>query len=212
MPSINSVLLAGYCEGDPRVMGEQGNVISLRLRIHEQVRKRDGSSFVKTEYVTVKAFGEAANYIGVYVSDGTGVVVQGKIKTERWGNGEERKKETLVVAERVQATGISEAEELMEMGVEPAEQGAVGGHERQQGPANDGAGARDDGATQKAHEQVHAGEATAPESHSEGSGAAGSGAAHGEAVAAELEHSGVEMPPAGSAEFEKLKGIQGVPW
>lgn len=199
MPSINNVFLAGYCDGDPRVMGESGNIVSFRLRMHEQVRKRDGGSFVKTEYVTVKAFGDAADYIGMNVGDGTGVLVQGKIRTERWGGPDARKKETLVVADRIQGTGASEKEELLEMGVTSEE----GGGETQ--GTTEGAN-RGDG--------EHAADGQRPsepmEGHEEVADAQPVQQASGDADAQETP--GVKLPEAGSPEFERLKGIQGVPW
>jgi single-stranded DNA-binding protein len=204
MPSINNVFLAGYCDGDPRVMGESGNIVSFRLRMHEQGRKRGGEVFVKTEYVTVKAFGEAADFIGMNVSDGTGVLVQGKIRTERWGGPEARKKETLVVADRIQCTGSSEEQELQEMGVRP---GTVDGEAQGSGEA-----------TPPGDQDHGSGGHQGPE-HSEEQGAVrdpqqdqvasqvGEGSEAAETVAA-----GVQLPEAGTPEFEMLKGIQPVPW
>ena len=202
MPSINNVFLAGYCDGDPRVMGDSGNIVSFRLRMHEQGRKRGGEVFVKTEYVTVKAFGEAADYIGMNVNDGTGVLVQGRIRTERWGGPEARKKETLVVADRIQCTGSSEEEELLEMGFRPS---TVEGEAQGSGEASppgdlDHASGGHRGAD---HSEEHG--AVRDPQQDEVASQLGEGAA--EPVAA-----GVQLPEAGTPEFERLKGIQGVPW
>lgn len=204
MPSINKVFLAGYCDGDPRAMGEGGNIVSFRLRMHEQVRKRGGESFVKTEYVTVKAFGEAADYIGMNVTDGTGVLVEGKIRTERWGGPEARKKETLVVADRIQGTGASEREELMEMGVTSEE----GAGESQQG-----------GESRGRSDSEHSGEGAQGQEQTDGHQPAASvqqpqeTARDGQASGGEEQKGGgVAVPEPGTPEFERLKGIQRVPW
>ena len=112
MPNKNFVLLEGYCEGEPRLMGDRGNIVSMRMRIHESRRKGDGTIFVKTEFVPVKAFGAAADFVGMYVSEGSAISVRGKVRTERWGQGDDRKSQTLIVADEVALTSLSEGQEL----------------------------------------------------------------------------------------------------
>lgn len=119
MPSINLVILGGYCVDEPRLFGEHGSAVVFRLRMRELVKPNAGKAFVKTDYVTIKAFGRAALSVGTYVSDGIGVLVTGRLKTERWGPEGDRKKEMLVVADEVKPSGMSEAEELESFGLDP---------------------------------------------------------------------------------------------
>lgn len=188
------------------MMGEHGNIISFRLRMHEQVRRRDGATFVKTEYVTVKAFGAAADYIGMNVNDGTGVLIQGQIRTERWGGQENRKKETLVVADKIQATAASEEEELREMGAsqEAASAGVGAGREGSRTEPGE-----HDGRAESAPSVEHAAGSNEPAGHRGSAQESAPGAATSASGGAAAH---VELPVAGTPEFEKLKGIQGVPW
>lgn len=198
MPSMNSVHLAGWCEGAPKLMGDRGNVVSFRLRVTEVFRKRGGEKGVKTDYFTIKAFGEPADYVGLNVADGTAVLVEGKLRTERWGEGEDRHSRTIVVADNVQAAGLEEADELMAMGVNQEPEAKKKSEESGQGgEANDGG-------------------------HGEPGSSGPDGMPHEDAGPQEAQEAAVvpEAPGGGKAvavdasspEFEAAAGIQKLPW
>ncbi|TXH00002.1 MAG: hypothetical protein E6R08_00785 [Nevskiaceae bacterium] len=118
MPSINAVFLVGYCEGEPRLIGDEG-AVTFRIRLHEMVKGRGTRRFLRTEYFTVRALAAAASWVAGYVSDGSPIVVTGKLTTDRWtaGNGEKRK-DTVIEANSVQPGLLTEEEELLAMGAE----------------------------------------------------------------------------------------------
>lgn len=99
MPSINIVHLGGYCEGDPRLVGDEGSIVSFRIRCQELVRPRSKEPFVRTEHFTVKAFGKETEWVGLNATEGTPLLIQGKLRVERWGDGDDKKREVVIIAD-----------------------------------------------------------------------------------------------------------------
>lgn len=97
MGAINTVIIEGNLTVDPEVRGEGGKVATFAVANNEVYVSR-GEKQEVVNYVDVKVLGEkSVKFISEYYKKGSGVIVQGKIRTESWENNEGQKRSRNVV-------------------------------------------------------------------------------------------------------------------
>jgi single-strand DNA-binding protein len=55
-----------------------------------------------TEWLNVETWGKVAESCARFLRKGSGVMIEGKLKTQSWGEGDQKKYKTVVVAQNVQ--------------------------------------------------------------------------------------------------------------
>lgn len=105
--SINKVILIGRVgqEVNVRTVGDQ-KVASFSLATSEKFRGKDGNTVEQTEWHSITIWGRLAEVAEKYVTKGTQVYVEGKIKTEKYtDNSGNEKYVTRIIANSMQLLG-----------------------------------------------------------------------------------------------------------
>lgn len=104
MPSFNKVIIAGHLTRDPESrFTQKGTAVS---QIGIAVNESYGSGDQKKEEVSffdVVAFGKTAEVVGNHLTKGRAILVEGRLKQERWDDKESGQKRSAVriVADRI---------------------------------------------------------------------------------------------------------------
>ena len=87
--SLNKILLIGNVGQDPlvRTAGEN-KVANFNLATTEKRRDRDGNVVAETEWHNVVIWGKLAEVVERYVTKGTQLYIEGRIKTEKYTDKE----------------------------------------------------------------------------------------------------------------------------
>ena len=87
--SVNKVFLIGNVGQDPQIrqVGDQ-KVASFNLATTEKFKGRDGNMVESTEWHNISVWGKLAEVVEKFVSKGTQLYVEGKIKTEKYTDKE----------------------------------------------------------------------------------------------------------------------------
>ena len=87
--SLNRVMLIGRCGTDAnvRTVGDQ-KVATFNLATSEKYKGKDGNMVESTEWHNITIWGKLAEVAEKYVTKGTQLYVEGKIKTEKYTDKE----------------------------------------------------------------------------------------------------------------------------
>ena len=105
MASVNRVIVMGHLTRDPELRYTPGGaaVTSFGLGINRRYRDRDGLPNDEVTFVEIVTWGKQAESCGEYLAKGRLVLIEGRLRQERWKTAEGEARSTLtVVAERVQ--------------------------------------------------------------------------------------------------------------
>jgi single-strand DNA-binding protein len=109
MSSVNKVILVGNLGADPekRFLPSGGSVTNLRLATSEVRKNRStGESNVHTEWHRVVLFDLLAEVSAQYLSKGSQIYIEGKLRTRKWQAQDGTEKYmTEVIAEEMQFLG-----------------------------------------------------------------------------------------------------------
>lgn len=108
MTSMNRVFLAGNLTRDPEVRYTPSGraVADLGLAVSESYRNKSGEMVESTCFVDVEVWGRQAETSGEYLSKGSPVLIEGRLKLDQWENQQGEKRSKLRVnALRVQFLG-----------------------------------------------------------------------------------------------------------
>ena len=96
MASFNRVILMGNLTRDPelRVTPQGTSVCKINVAVNKQIRMSDGGVKDETSFIDVDAFGRQADVIAKYFIKGRPILVEGRLKLDRWETqaGEKRSK------------------------------------------------------------------------------------------------------------------------
>ena len=132
MRGVNRVTLVGTCGQDPEVRYlPNGNAVTnLSLATSEQwTDKQTGQKVEQTEWHRVVLFGKVAEIAGEYLSKGSRVYIEGKLKTREWEKDGIKRYTTEIVVD-MQGT-------LQLLDAKPAEQRAQGPQQSDAAQKND---------------------------------------------------------------------------
>lgn len=104
MTDLNRVFLAGNLTRDPEVRHTPGGsaVCDLRMAINRRYRDQNDKDREEVVYVSVTVWGRTAENCGQYLSKGSPVLVEGRLKLDEWEKDGQKQSRLGVVAERVQ--------------------------------------------------------------------------------------------------------------
>lgn len=149
MASLNKVILLGNLTRDPEVkyLPSGTAVADLRMAVSRKFKTQQGEDKEETCFISVEAWGRQAETCGEYLSKGSSLLVEGRLKYEEWEKDGKRNSRIKVVAERTQFVGPRRSKDNEAGGGAPA--GNSGGNEAAQSaaPAGDSGGSE---ATQSA--------------------------------------------------------------
>ncbi len=107
MASFNKVILMGNLTRDPEVRYTSGGtaVTDLRLAVNRTYRSASGEDKEETVFVSCDVWGRQAETSGEYLSKGSQVLVEGRLKLDEWEKDGQKFSRLGVTAERVQFLG-----------------------------------------------------------------------------------------------------------
>lgn len=114
MANFNKVILMGNLTRDPelRVMPSGNSVCNFGLAVNRNFTDKDGNKREETTFVDIDAFGRQAEVISKYLTKGRAIMLEGRLRFDRWetNTGEKRSKLS-VVLEQFQFVGGRESGE-----------------------------------------------------------------------------------------------------
>ena len=107
MASMNRVFLMGNLTRDPEVryLTSGQAVAEMRLAVSHKYKTQSGEEKEDTCYVDVNAWGRTAETCGQYLSKGSPLLVEGRLKYDEWEKDGKKNSRLRVVADRVQFIG-----------------------------------------------------------------------------------------------------------
>lgn len=86
MPSFNKVVIAGNLCRDPelRYTGSGSPVCGMSLAINDKYKTKSGESREEVCYIDVTVWGSQGENCNNYLNKGSSVLVEGKLKQEKW--------------------------------------------------------------------------------------------------------------------------------
>ncbi|HMP89175.1 MAG TPA: single-stranded DNA-binding protein [Kiritimatiellia bacterium] len=129
MADLNKVMLAGNLTKDPEVRHTPGGqaVSDLRIAINRKYKDNTGKDREEVVYVSITVWGRQAETCGQYLSKGSPILVEGRLKLDEWEKDGQKQSRLGVVAERVQFLGgrggVSRAQSGGEFDDAPASRG-----------------------------------------------------------------------------------------
>jgi single-strand DNA-binding protein len=135
MASFNRVILVGNMTRDPelRYIASGTAVSDIGLAVNDRVKK--GDQWVEeTTFVDVTLWGRTAEIANEYLSKGSPVLIEGRLKLDRWEKEGQKHSKLKVIGERLQMLG----------GRGEGGQGGRGGAGRSSGRSSGGGGGGDE--------------------------------------------------------------------
>jgi single-strand DNA-binding protein len=104
MASLNRVILAGNLTRDPEVryLPSGAPVADLGLAVSRKYRTQQGEEREDVCFVNVTAWGKTAENCGQYLSKGSPILIEGRLKFDQWEKEGQKQSRLTVVAESVQ--------------------------------------------------------------------------------------------------------------
>jgi single-strand DNA-binding protein len=121
MASYNRVILVGNLTRDPelRYIPNGTAVSEIGLAVNDRIKK-DGEWVDETTFIDVTLWARTAEIANEYLSKGSSVLIEGRLKLDTWEANDGQKRSKLrVIADRMQMLGGRSAPR--EQGAQPAE-------------------------------------------------------------------------------------------
>ena len=94
MASLNKCLFIGNLTADPeiRTMPNGEQVANFSIALNEKYKAKDGNIVENVEYVRIVLYRRLAEIAGQYLTKGSQVYIEGRLKTRKWqdNNGQDR--------------------------------------------------------------------------------------------------------------------------
>ena len=108
MASFNRVILVGNLTRDPEIkyIPSGTPVCELGLAVNDRRKNQNGEWIEETTFVDVTLWGRTAEVASEYLSKGSPVLIEGRLKLDTWETNDGQKRSKLrVVCERMQMLG-----------------------------------------------------------------------------------------------------------
>lgn len=107
MASYNRVILMGNLTRDPEVRyTPSGTAVSeIGLAVNDRRKGADGQWTEETTFVDITLWGRQAEVAGEYLSKGSPILVEGRLKLDSWEKDGQKRSKLRVVGERFQMLG-----------------------------------------------------------------------------------------------------------
>lgn len=94
MAGINKVIIVGNLGNDPeiRTMPNGEQVANFTIALNKRYKAKDGNVVENVEYVRIVLYRRLAEIAGQYLTKGSQVYIEGRLKTRKWqdSNGQDR--------------------------------------------------------------------------------------------------------------------------
>jgi single-strand DNA-binding protein len=108
MASYNRVILLGNLTRDPELkyLPSGMAVADIGLAVNDRRKNANGEWIEETTFVDITLFGRTAEVVGEYVSKGSPLFIEGRLKFESWETPDHQKRSKLkVIGDRIQLIG-----------------------------------------------------------------------------------------------------------
>ena len=107
MASFNRVILIGNLTRDPELRYTQSGlaVMDAGLAVNDRRKNQSGEWVDETTFVDVTLWGRTAEIAGEYLSKGSPVFFEGRLKLDTWEKDGQKHSKLKVVAEKLQLIG-----------------------------------------------------------------------------------------------------------
>ncbi len=112
MSSFNRVILLGNLTRDPEIRHTASGtaVTDIGLAVNDKRKAADGQWVDEVTFVDVTLWGRTAEVAGEYLTKGSPVLIEGRLKLDSWtGNDGAKRSKLKVVGERLQMIGNGKA-------------------------------------------------------------------------------------------------------
>lgn len=111
MASFNRVILVGNLTRDPEVRYTPNGtaVCDIGLAVNERRKSTTGEWVEEVVYVDVTLWGRTAEVAGEYLTKGSPVLIEGRLRLDTWEKEGEKRSKLRVVADRMQMLGTRQA-------------------------------------------------------------------------------------------------------
>ena len=126
--SINNNILSGRFVADPEVvqLPKGSSVANFVLAVNDVFSTKEGGRQEHTSFIEVKAYGNQAENIGKYFAKGRMILIEGKLRQEKWEDKEGNKRSKIVVKmERFHFIDSKKTEQKDEEAVKPELEEAI---------------------------------------------------------------------------------------
>ncbi|WP_309386371.1 single-stranded DNA-binding protein [Cerasicoccus frondis] len=129
MASFNKVILMGNLVAEPEMRVTPGgmSICKFTIAVNRQFTTKEGEQREEVAYVDIDSFGRSAEVISKYLGKGSPILVEGRLRQDKWETpqGEKRSK-LMVVCESFKFVGGRDGEN--------SSSGEGGGYERTSPP------------------------------------------------------------------------------
>ena len=107
MASYNRVVLIGNLTRDVDLRSTQSGtpVADIGLAVNDRRKAPDGTTIEETTFVDVTLWAKTAEVAAQYLGKGSPVLIEGRLKLEKWESDGQKRSKLKVVAERMQMLG-----------------------------------------------------------------------------------------------------------
>ena len=107
MASVNKVILIGNLGRDPelRYISSGTAVTDIGLAVNDRRKNASGEWVEETTFVDVTLWGRTAEIAGEYVTKGSPLMIEGRLKLDTWEKDGKKNSKLRVVGERMQLLG-----------------------------------------------------------------------------------------------------------
>lgn len=107
MASYNRVILVGNLTRDPdlRYVGNNTAVTDLGLAVNDRRKSSTGEWVEETTFVDVTLWARTAEVASEYLTKGSPVLIEGRLKLDTWEKDGQKRSKLRVVGERMQMLG-----------------------------------------------------------------------------------------------------------
>jgi single-strand DNA-binding protein len=120
MANYNKVILMGNLTRDPELRVTPGglSICKFGLAVNRRFLDKSGEKREETTFVDIDAFGQQAETISKYMTKGSSILVEGRLKLDQWDdkNTGEKRSRLGVVVENFQFMGSGRGGEGQESG------------------------------------------------------------------------------------------------
>jgi len=101
---INKVVVVGRLTRDVEMVDGQ-QIAKFSIATNEKFKKKDGETIENTSFFDVTAFGKFAEMLGQWLKKGQQVIVEGKLKQERWEQDGQKRSKIGIICSNIQFIG-----------------------------------------------------------------------------------------------------------
>ena len=107
MASYNRVILVGNVTRDPelRYIPSGTAVTDIGLAVNDRRKNASGEWVEETTFVDVTLWGRQAEVAGEYLSKGSPVLIEGRLKLDTWESDGQKRSKLKVIGDRMQMLG-----------------------------------------------------------------------------------------------------------